>query len=276
VWVDRAGNEQPTGITGRPWSSPRLSPDGRRVAVNTGPLNGTGATTGELWSYDFERRTLSRLTANGGKWSLWSPDGTRLAYTGSRTSAGIFVVNVDGAPSERSLLPIRGGRCRSAGRRKAAGRFVGVSATTAQDIFIADRRQDDAHVLQTPSLEGALTFSPDGRFLAYASDATGRCEIYIRPFPGPGPAVQVSADGGNEPIWSRSAELFYRQGDALMAVDVTTAPALASATGSGCSIVHNRSGGLAELRVLGGPQVPLRQGRAARSIVGTQLDVILN
>jgi serine/threonine-protein kinase len=70
-------------------------------------------------------------------------------------------------------------------------------------------------------------FSPDGRAIAYVSNETGRNEIHLRPFPGPGEKVVVSTAGGNEPVWSPGGrELFYRVGDSLMAVDVTTSPAL--------------------------------------------------
>jgi hypothetical protein len=74
-------------------------------------------------------------------------------------------------------------------------------------------------------------FAPDGHAIAYVSSETGRNEIYLRPFPGPGEKLTVSSDGGNEPLWSRTGrELFYRVGDALMAVDVTTTPRLTVGT----------------------------------------------
>ena len=81
--------------------------------------------------------------------------------------------------------------------------------------------------LETPFGEGAPTFSPDGRWVAYVSNESGRNEIHVRPFPGPGERLTVSVEGGNEPVWSRDGrELFYRSGDAMMAVDVSTGPAL--------------------------------------------------
>lgn len=78
--------------------------------------------------------------------------------------------------------------------------------------------------LVTPFNETACRFSPNGRFLAYSSDESGRREIYVQPFPGPGEKIAVSTNGGNYPVWSRNGrELFYRQGDAMMVVEVTTA-----------------------------------------------------
>jgi Tol biopolymer transport system component len=77
--------------------------------------------------------------------------------------------------------------------------------------------------LQTPFNESAPRFSPDGRWLAYTSDETGRWEIYVQPYPGPGGKWQISADGGMEPVWNPNGrELFYRSGRKMMAVEITT------------------------------------------------------
>jgi eukaryotic-like serine/threonine-protein kinase len=80
--------------------------------------------------------------------------------------------------------------------------------------------------LATAFNESAARFSPDGRYLAYLSDRTGRQELYVQPFPGPGEPRQVSTDGGTEPVWARNGrELFFKQGEKMMVVDVTLAPA---------------------------------------------------
>jgi hypothetical protein len=79
--------------------------------------------------------------------------------------------------------------------------------------------------VQTPFREGAPTFSYDGRWMAYASDQSGRSEIYMRPFPGPGEEWTISIDGGTEPLWATTGgQLFYRHGDEMMVVDVNTEP----------------------------------------------------
>jgi eukaryotic-like serine/threonine-protein kinase len=83
----------------------------------------------------------------------------------------------------------------------------------------------------TPFIEGAPMFAPDGRAIAYVSNETGRNEIYIRAFPGPGAKIAVTNEGGNEPLWAPSGrELFYQNSDAMMAVDVTTSPTLKAGT----------------------------------------------
>jgi len=82
-------------------------------------------------------------------------------------------------------------------------------------------------ILQTPAYEGGARLSPDGRWMSYVSNETGRNEIYVRPFPGPGEREQVSIDGGTQAIWNPNGhEIFYRMDDKMMAVDVTTSPAL--------------------------------------------------
>jgi serine/threonine-protein kinase len=81
--------------------------------------------------------------------------------------------------------------------------------------------------LQTPAGESAARFSPDGRWLAYTSTESGRPEVYVQPFPGPGGKSQISTEGGTEPVWNPNGrELFYRQSDRMMAVDIVTQPAL--------------------------------------------------
>ena len=84
--------------------------------------------------------------------------------------------------------------------------------------------------LRTPFYESGAKFSPDGRWLAYASDESGRFEIYVQPFPGPGGKLQVSTDGGTEPLWARNGELFYRNGNRLMAVETKTDPTFSAST----------------------------------------------
>jgi Tol biopolymer transport system component len=107
---------------------------------------------------------------------------------------------------------------------------VGVSTgTTGNDLWVINHAAGDAvtPLLQTPYREGSPVFSPDGRFFAYVSDASGRNEIYIRPSQGLGQEVLVSSSGGVEPLWPRRGhELFFRQGTSVFAVDVATTPSV--------------------------------------------------
>jgi eukaryotic-like serine/threonine-protein kinase len=229
VWADRAGAEQPTGISGAAFAVPRLAPDGRRLAVVHGRII-AGGGGGDVWVHDLTRDTSSRVTVDGGSYPVWTPGGRQLVFTKGGPD-DIYVKSFDGSGvDERFLGGISGGSrpfsLSPDGRFLA---FVSVSPTTANDIMVIDR-QDKTEArpfLKTQFGEGAPMFSPDGRWIAYASNKSGRNEIYMRPFPGPGEEWTISTEGGIEPVWARNtSELFYRQGDAMMSVEVNTSPTL--------------------------------------------------
>lgn len=86
-------------------------------------------------------------------------------------------------------------------------------------------------IVRTPFTEDHPRLSHDGRWLAYASNESGRVEVFVQPFPGPGGRSQISTDGGTEPVWSHDGrELFYLNGDKMMAVEITTTPAFRAGT----------------------------------------------
>ena len=232
VWVGRDGEEEQATAAGAAFSTPRLAPDGRRVAV---ALDGgaPGGNLAEIWMYDLMRATRSRLTFDGGSsFPLWAPDGRRLAYGSSRNGPyDVYVKTLGGAaPDVRHQT---GREINNPLSWSPDGRFlatVSVNPTTANDIWVfpVDEASASRPFLQTPFREGAPTFSHDGHWIAYVSEQSGRSEIYMRPFPDPGEEWTISTDGGTEPLWARKAGLlFYRQGDGMMVVDITTTPAVA-------------------------------------------------
>jgi len=111
--------------------------------------------------------------------------------------------------------------------------YNSIDPATGSDIWAlaaAGDRQSRV-VVRSPGNDGYPRLSPDGRWLAYVSNESGRSEVFVQPYPGPGTRVQISADGGIEPLWSRDGrELFYRNGERMMAVDVTTAPTFRAGT----------------------------------------------
>jgi Tol biopolymer transport system component len=173
---------------------------------------------------------LSRLTASWDNYTpIWSPDGNRVAYTHIEAdSYSLFWMPVDGSgPAEQltaSEYEMTPNSWSPDGKLLA---YTQLHPTTQADIWLLlmESERTARQLLVTPFKELSAMFSPDGRSLAYSSDETGRDEVYVQPYPGPGGKVQVSTEGGMEPIWSRNGlELFYRIGDKIMTVAVETAP----------------------------------------------------
>ena len=176
------------------------------------------------------RSTWSQLTFDGSsELSAWAPDGRSIAFGSSREGAAKIYVKQLGEAGERRLET--GSATTFPLSWSADGRYlalVTVSADTVNDIAVYDLKDERLlPFVASPFREGAPAFSPDGKWIAYTSDKSGTPEIYMRPFPGPGEEWTISVNGGNEPIWAaNSGELFFRQGDAVMAVDVKTTPTL--------------------------------------------------
>jgi serine/threonine protein kinase/Tol biopolymer transport system component len=224
VWVSRNGTEQALAAPPRTYIYPRISPEGRRVAV------GIVEEGIQLWLYDLARDALTRLTFGGNTNfnAAWTPDGKRIAFLSNKEGPqNVFWQLADGSgglerltTSEYTQPP----RSFSSDGKLLA--FVEIDPTTGYDIWIlrlSDRKAQP--FLRTPFNESVPAFSPDGRSLAYISDESGRFEIYVQPYPGPGSKYQISTEGGTEPVWNPNGkELFYRSGDKMMAVDITTQP----------------------------------------------------
>jgi serine/threonine-protein kinase len=222
VWVSRNGAEQTLVAPAREYDTPRLAPDGKRVAVEIGP---------QIWLYDPSRDTLTRLTFEGdlNNSPEWAPDGTRVAFYSTRDGPQkMFWQLADGSGGLERLTSGESGpqtpKSWSADGQLLA--FQDISPTMQRDIWVlrlSDRKTEP--FLRTPFIEGAPAFSPDARWLAYVSNESGRPEIYVQPYPGPGGKWQISTDGGTEPVWSRNGrEVFYRSGNKMMAVATTTQP----------------------------------------------------
>jgi eukaryotic-like serine/threonine-protein kinase len=225
LWVDRKGTIQPLPAPLRNYWSTSISPDGRRAAIVI--MSGTY----DIWIYDMERGTLSRFTTEGGsnQTPLWTPDGKHLTYQGYRAGLrNIFRKTADGTGDEERLTT--GENSQSPASWTPDGKWLAyydASPTTSNDIWMLrlDGERKREPFLRTPFNESSARFSPDGRWLAYQSNESGRFEIYLQPFPGPGGKWPISTEGGTTPRWAHNGnELFYRNGNKMMAVDIKTEP----------------------------------------------------
>jgi Tol biopolymer transport system component len=226
VWVDRSGREIDKVVY--PDTSnlaPALSRDGRRVAVYR-YVNGNM----DIWSYETDRRTWDRVTFDSGDdvLALWSPDGSHVAF-GSNRNGGIMNLYsklLGAAPGSEELL-LATPQPKFLTDWSPDGRFLLYNALNAnRDVDVwalpLDGSRTPFAVVQTEFNEQAPQFSPDGKWIAYQSDKTGRVEIYVQAFPGPGVASPVSTEGGAQVRWNtNSKELFYIAPDAqLMTVPI--------------------------------------------------------
>jgi serine/threonine-protein kinase len=220
-WVSPTGDVTPIESTGGTPGWPRISPDGRFAALHIG-----APETRDIWILDLERPGSRRqLTVQGGGFPVWSADGNDIAFMSRREGNGdLFTVPADGSGAPSPL--VKGSRTKIPVSWSVDGAlaFYEIGEATQRDIFVLDptRGQEPVPFATTPANELSPAFSPDGRLIAYVSNETGRNEVYVRPYPPPGPVTVVSIDGGTEPVWGRGGqELFYRRGDSLMVVEVT-------------------------------------------------------
>jgi Tol biopolymer transport system component len=220
--VDRNGVVRTLPLAPGSYSSPRFSPSGDKIALWVEQL------LCDVDVYDVVRGTLTRLTSDfDNHYPIWTPDGRQITYISSKGGAGYEIVsrpaNGSGpeAPLSRSPLHLTA-------LTPLSWSPAGVLALADRgDIRVLSRSGDGEPRPFEPSQfnEDTPAFSPDGRWLAFVSDESGRVEVYVRPYPGPGEKYSISTGGGSEPVWAHSGrELFFRNGDEIMAVDIRTTP----------------------------------------------------
>ncbi|UCF37262.1 MAG: protein kinase [Acidobacteriota bacterium] len=214
VWVDRNGVEEP--LTDRPgkYDQPRLSPDGRLLAMEI---------TGDIWVYDLERATSTRVTYDGGNRPAWTPDGKKIVFT---HSSGLSIAPIDGSSQAEQLTE---SELHHSNAVSPDGRTVLLHSHEAgTDILTLDfeSRGEPVPWLASEFSEDGPSFSPDGKWIVFVSSESGGPEIYVRPFPGPGGRTKVSTDGGDQPLWKPNGEIFYKENNRMMAVRIRTEPEL--------------------------------------------------
>jgi Tol biopolymer transport system component len=212
AWLDGAEKVQPLLAKPGAYVNPSLSPDGQRLAVNV--VEGSGT---DIWVYDWQRDTMTRLTFTGtADGAVWSPDGRYIAFLA--LGEGLSVIRSDGSGKPQPLTRSRNrqlpGPFAPDGKRLT---FFETASGTGNDLWTVPLESDNAGLraagkpevfLQTYA--SALSFSSDGRWIAYASNESGTNQVYVRAFPDEGGKWQISSSGGTWPMWSRNGrELFF-------------------------------------------------------------------
>jgi serine/threonine protein kinase/Tol biopolymer transport system component len=226
VEVDRAGHERPLLEAPGSYVHLRLSPDGRAIAVEKTMANE------ELWVYDLDRGSGTRFAVGwDNQGPVWTPDGKQLVFTCNRVGTDLlFVGPVDGSAPVRELTS--GDNHQYSLDITPDGRtlvYLEVPGPGRELWRLSlEGKANPQKVAEAPGNEWDARLSPDGRWLAYESDESGRGEIYVRPFPGPGGRQVVSAGGGYMPRWTRGGrEIVYAAADGtIMSVAITAAATL--------------------------------------------------
>jgi Tol biopolymer transport system component len=232
VWLGNAGGMQPLRAAAAEYSGmPRFSPDSKRLALTV-----VDDSNADVWLYEWERGTMTRLTFTPGYDGnpVWSPDGRHIVFTSARHggAGNLYWMRADGAgevvrltESENLQEPFS---FSPDGKRLVYHEWSPLSNGGLWTLSVTHVESDrpDAgkpeHFLQTPFWDTTPMISPDGQWLAYESNESGRDEVYVRRFPAPGGKLLISTDGGNSPVWSRKGrELYYRSGEGMMAVRYT-------------------------------------------------------
>jgi serine/threonine-protein kinase len=233
VWVDRKGRVKPFPVPPGPYVFPRLSPDGTRVAIQK-----DGFEPADIWVYEISRGALTRLTFEEGRESapLWTPDGARITFSSDRSGRNsIYWIPADGSGTAKRLSTREGAYPASWSPDGQVLAIAQINDTDQWEIWTLRPEGEAQPFIESPFGDRWPTFSPDGRWLAYASSLSGRIETYVTPYPGPGPRIQISTDGGASPAWTQNGrELFFsgpRNSDgtrSMWAADITTEPSFSA------------------------------------------------
>jgi Tol biopolymer transport system component len=218
AWVDRQGARTPVGTLPPGAFAPRVSPDGRRVAFDT--------FDGSVWIADLANLSAPRRFA-AGRFPMWSPDGARLLFAGPK-GFELFWQPSDGSGTAELIADTTARAPESWSTALGLVSYITLTGTADYDVWAfspADRATRTILAEPTTAQMGSR-FSPDGKWIAYQSNESGRHEIYVENFPRSGTRVKISDAGGERPVWSPDGrEIFYDKDGVLFVSAITsTAP----------------------------------------------------
>jgi serine/threonine-protein kinase len=226
VWVDRSGSASPAlDRTLNFPRYPRLSPDGHRLAITTGP-----AIEGHIWIYDLGRRDQPGIKLTHQEHNLfpiWSADAKQIVFLRRGRTNLLLSVSADGRSLEPETLATNDDPLAPMDWVRLSDSFLFRQAGPQTRESLLEMRMVDRQVrtwLLTPWNENEARISPDGKWVAYTSERAGTTDVWVSPYDDPKAAVRVSADGGRDPVWAHKGhDLFYRNGSKLMAARLVPA-----------------------------------------------------
>jgi len=247
TWFDRSGKQ--IGILGEPaaYADIELSPDGRQASVSLPDQTRRGR---DIWMYNVARGLRTRFTFDPADElpAIWSPDGSKVIFNSRRKGPlDLYQKASDGSGTEALLLEDNSDKYPLSW--SADGRLILFRA--GGDVFVLplSGERKPMPYLQTQFNEGDSQFSPDGRWVAYASNESGRFEVYVAPFRGPGGKWQVSTTGGSEPRWRRDGtEVFYLDPDDKLMVAAVNGRGSTFEVGAVRPLFETRAGAVARFR----------------------------
>ncbi len=231
VWVTQKGEVEELPFEPDDYNGPRISPNGNRL------LLWKGGTRSNIWLYNLERKGKRRLTDETGDefWSVWMPPkGSRIIFHSSRyggSALNLHWMRVDSIGSSERISESKYEQPPHSitpdGKYLAYQEFVDYNQNFNHDIWILplDGERKQYPILQTSANEIHPSFSPDGKWLAYVWNESGRNEVYVQPFPALDSLISISNDGGAEPVWAPDGQkLYYRKNTKLMAATFQIKP----------------------------------------------------
>ncbi len=219
VWIDRDGKTAPMVPTIRRYGSVDVSPDGRTAAVTIED------STYDIWQLDLARDSLTRISYGSDDLeAVWTPDGERIVWMSSRTGVyNLYWRAADNSSPEEAIMPSPQFQFAASVTRDGRSLLFGQTGKLSDVWMMPMDTRKPVPLIVTEFNETYPVVSPDGRWLAYSSDRSGRDEVYITSFPTPGGSWQVSIDGGSSPRWfSDGKSIVYERDDQFFIVPIET------------------------------------------------------